>query len=93
MGYMQSYMKSPHRVPGIISRTQHDNHLMMTTMTMMYIGIQPFRTRRNLQGHRGLCFSNFRVHHNDLVTNTDAQVTLQSPQAGLPGRGGRHFST
>ena len=48
-----------------------DSYLMlmkMISVIILYIGIQPFRTFRNLKGHLDQCFSNFQVQQNDLVT-------------------------
>lgn len=48
-----------------------DSSLMlmkMISVIILYIGIQPFRTFRNLKGHLDQCFSNFQVQQNDLLT-------------------------
>ena len=50
-----------------------DSYLMlmkMISVIILYIGIQPFRTFRNLKVHLDQCFSNFQVQQNDLVTKT-----------------------
>ena len=70
-----------------------DSYLMlmkMISVIILYIGIQPFRTFRNLKGHLDQCFSNFQVQQNDLVTKKKKKVPRCSP--GFPGGGGHGFS-
>ena len=72
-----------------------DSSLMlmkMISVIILYIGIQPFRTFRNLKGHLDQCFSNFQVQQNDLLTKKKKKKGGPRSSPGFPGGGGHRFS-